>query len=231
MQPDVLACQRKPELSQDMTPKCSTSRLNAFTLLDLFNLMVLLAVLAAIFLPALARSRRPAARVNCVNNLKQVGLAFKCWALDNGDHFPMSVSLTNGGTMERVPRGVVFPHFQVMSNELSTPKILLCPNDSARTAAIDFNRGLGDVRISYFLNVAAQEGTDVDASLLLAGDRNLTNQPGVGAKLLILQTNANIGWGKDIHSYRGYLLFVDGSVNQFLNGYVVRAGTNYLAIP
>jgi hypothetical protein len=36
----------------------------------------------------------------------------------------MQVSVTNGGTMELVNGGTVFEHFLVMSNELSTPKLL-----------------------------------------------------------------------------------------------------------
>jgi hypothetical protein len=55
-----------------------------------------------------------AERVRCVNNLKQVGLAFRIWAGDNKEKYPNS--------------------YAVMSNELSTVKILVCPSDKARQA-------------------------------------------------------------------------------------------------
>jgi hypothetical protein len=53
-----------------------------------------------------------AERIQCVNNLKQVGLAFRIWAGDNTNKYPTSLV--------------------VMSNELSTTKILVCPSDKAR---------------------------------------------------------------------------------------------------
>src|SRR5205085_8808294 len=103
-----------------------------------------IALLAAIFLPALAKSKARSSRLGCTNCLKQIGLAFRSWSLDNNDQFPMRVSVTNGGTMELVASGVVYPHFQVMSNELSTPKILLCPNDEKRSYATNFAVDLTD---------------------------------------------------------------------------------------
>ncbi len=53
-----------------------------------------------------------AERIQCVNNLKQLGLAMRIWAGDNADKYPNSLV--------------------VMSNELSTVKILICPGDEAR---------------------------------------------------------------------------------------------------
>ncbi len=96
-------------------------------------------------LPALARAKQKAQRINCVNNLKQDGLAFRLWEGDNGDKYPMAVSTNKNGTMEY--GGDVFHHFQVMSNELSTPKILACPADN-RTAAATF-AGLKNQNVSY----------------------------------------------------------------------------------
>jgi hypothetical protein len=63
-------------------------------------------------LKALEDAQARAARIQCVNNLKQVGLAFRIWGGDNGDKYPTS--------------------FIVMSNELSTTKILVCPSDQER---------------------------------------------------------------------------------------------------
>jgi hypothetical protein len=63
---------------------------------------------------AMSQARERVANIQCVNNLKQFGLATKVWALDNGDTLP--------------------PNIIVMSNELSTPKILVCPADKSHTA-------------------------------------------------------------------------------------------------
>ena len=136
--------------------------------------------------------------------------------------------------MELTGSGVLFPHFQVMSNELSTPKILLCPNDEHRTYATHFGAGFTDQNISYFLNV---DSVPEDGSSVLCGDRNLTNQPSVGGRLVVVSKGANIGWTKEIHSRRGNLCFGDGRVDGVANGgplTTVRLPegiTNRLAIP
>ena len=44
-----------------------------------------------LLLPALARAKKKAQRINCVNNLKQVGLAFRLWGGDNDDKYPPRV--------------------------------------------------------------------------------------------------------------------------------------------
>ena len=117
----------------------------AFTFPEFLFVICILAVASAVLLvPALLKAKRRSSRIGCANNLKQVSLAFKQWSLDNTDRYPMQVSVTNGGTMELVEQGNVFPHFLVMSNELNTPKILLCPEDDERTNAYAFDTYLND---------------------------------------------------------------------------------------
>ena len=74
----------------------------AFTLVELFVVLAILAILAASLLPALARTRSSAQRIQCANNLKQVGLAFRTWAIDNDGNMPMAVSGQMGGARDSV---------------------------------------------------------------------------------------------------------------------------------
>ncbi len=67
---------------------------------------------------ALAKARERAESIACVNNLKQVGLAARMWAVDHQYVLP--------------------PDIVSMANELDTPKILVCPSDRAREAAKDW---------------------------------------------------------------------------------------------
>ena len=108
---------------------------------------------------------RRSSRLGCVNNLKQVGLAFRTWAIDNDGRFPFNVSTNTGGTMEFCATGTdgfdsnAALHFQVMSNELSTPRILVCPKDEARKPASEF-RNLQAINVSYRLH----SGTNLNES-------------------------------------------------------------------
>ena len=95
-------------------------------------------------------------KVNCVNNLKQIGLAFRLWAGDHNDKFPFNVSTNAGGTMELCAVGGdgfdrnSFLHFEVMSNELPVPLILICPQDHSKKAATNW-ASLGPENVTYRL--------------------------------------------------------------------------------
>src|SRR5436190_11859295 len=92
----------------------------AFTLIELQITICILLVLAAILWPALSRAKSRSSPMNCTNNMKNIAIAFRTWAMDYQDRFPMQVSAMNGGTMEFASKGAAYVHFQVMSNELST---------------------------------------------------------------------------------------------------------------
>jgi competence protein ComGC len=183
-----------------------------FTLVGLLVIIAVLAILAAMLLPALAAAKRKAQRINCVNNLKQCGLAFRIWEGDNGDKFPMSVSTNKGGAMEYADGENTFRHFQVMSNELSTPKILICPADT-RVAAKNFAR-LKNQNVSYFVGLDAE---DTHPQMLLDGDRNITVDTEPENGILKVVPGQNVSWTETMHVNQGNLGLSDGSVQELSN--------------
>lgn len=225
--------------------------------LTLVECLVVAATVLVLMFLLIPRSRTygRAPRIQCVNNLKQIGLAYRIWEGDHGNEYPMAVSETNGGTMEFDTGLNAFRHFLVMSNELSTPEVLLCPAESDQrrvsASAFAFNLNgtfdpttgepiagpisfLNNSNISYFVGVDARE---TNAMMILSGDRNITNGLPVKNGLLELTTNQLAGWTAEMHNKVGNILLADGSVQEVsisgLQNLIANTGveTNRLQMP
>jgi prepilin-type N-terminal cleavage/methylation domain-containing protein/prepilin-type processing-associated H-X9-DG protein len=189
---------------------------NAFTLVEMLVVIFVLAVLAAMILPAFKAAKRKGGP-NCMNNIMQIGLSFRLWEEDNDGKYPMQVSMTNSGTMELFSSGSQFSQFAflnfiAMSNQLSTPKILHCPADTEHISATNFSIGFSDANISYLFGLDAAPNKP---QMILSGDDNLAvNDVPARTGILTLWTNSSVTWTAARHKFTGNIGFADGSVQQ-----------------
>jgi type II secretory pathway pseudopilin PulG len=191
-----------------------TKRCDAMTLVEVLAVMAVVLLLGLFLLPSIMPNRNirnRALRIQCVNNLKQVGLAYRVWEGDHGNYYPMFVSETNGGTMEFTTGRNAWRHFQVMSNELSTPRVLICPADSDRWFAATNFIWLNNSNLSFFVGSVSNE---TNPQMILSGDHNITNGTPVRNGLLELTTNNPSGWTAEMHEKVGNVGLADGSVQQ-----------------
>jgi prepilin-type N-terminal cleavage/methylation domain-containing protein len=176
-------------------------KIGAFTLIELLVVIAIIAILASMLLPALARAKQKAQRIQCINNLKQVGTAYRIWSNDNGDKFPAQQTAALGGWQDFVTGesgnilgNQTYYNYTLMQNEMGqSPKIVLCPSDD-RNANTNFygpgTYGISPSSMSGGTAVAVQATTgtfdnmylsywvgvganDTYPQALLGGDRNL----------------------------------------------------------
>ncbi len=200
-----------------MSPKQCKSPTGAFTLFELLCVILIIGLLAALLLPALAKVRARARQVQCVNQLRQVGIGFQNFAHDHNSQFPMAVPVSAGGSLEFVRSAEQsqgefyfgFRHFQVLSNELVNPHILVCPADTRQPASAF--PALKNENVSYFV---ATKAVPARPSSILSGDRNVTNDYGPRGTMRYLGPNASLRWTEELHRFKGNLLFADGHVEE-----------------
>jgi prepilin-type N-terminal cleavage/methylation domain-containing protein len=198
--------------------RCAVQR--AFTLSELLVVIAIIAILAGLLLPALAQAKSRAKRAQCASNLRQIGIAMRLWADDHDSRYSWRVDQTDGGGL---PNGTdnakVHFQFALASNELVTPRIVICPSDKGRKPADTF-AVLDAVNVSYHL------GNDVEESKpnhILSADRSMTGYEVPGQPdntVCYLATPGYFGqnarWDPSLchGANAGNLVLGDGSVQQ-----------------
>ncbi len=204
--------------------------LEAFTRIELLVVLATIAIVAAVVLSAVGRAKQKARRIQCTDNLKQLGLGFRTFAIDGDSGFSALAPTNREAGPRRILSGGALRYFQLMSNGIGNPKLLVCPADT-RMPAKDFGLGFSNTNISYFVGVDAVE---TYPQMFLGGDRNLTNGLPVLEGILLLVPDRPIGWTSELHNRQGNVALADGSVQGFSRSRpreAVVGITNRLAMP
>ena len=215
----------------------------AWTKWELLLVVFIVGLLVATLVPAWLKSKARSSRISCVNNVKQVAMGLRLFANDNDSRYPdASTNITSNTELWKL--------FQLAQNDISSPRILICPLDTERLSAGDL---LGETNplfssnsfahpskrnsaLSYFYAAGADEGFP---SRILVGDRNLTRDPkrsdqSPGTIFLMgtqqLGSTANevkdLRWAAKIHERGGNMAFMDGSAQQLTSGKLREAVMN-----
>jgi len=116
----------------------------AFTLVELLVAIAIIAVLAALLFPVLAKARERAKRAECVSNLRQIGVAIRLYLDDWNDTYPQAYRVDS----VRIGRRPSLP--QTMTAYVTDQAVWRCPSDIGEIYTSPSAPGFGGRTVPFY---------------------------------------------------------------------------------
>ena len=204
---------------------------SAFNSVDCLCCLGVVFLFLCVALPGLANNRGRSQQIVCIDNLRLIGRAVQLWQADHSSHeTPWGSVVVEGGTGPREAQAYL--GFRMLSNELVSPKVLVCPSDLSRISnaadnwSTSTNGGYANARYrdnatSYTLTY---HSFFTMPNSLLSSDRNLrvdsyaricsfSPLPGLFSEIF-MGAQPTATWTNNVHGFAGNILHTDGRVTQ-----------------